>query len=378
MKNHPDSYKGMVQCRILQSKCGFREYKNEQRAISAGMSNLKSSEDAKALPVRQRIFRFLVPDRSRSGGRPDLVLQTAQVVEHEKRAVSAVVPAIPAIAIIYVAVNVLVQVGGNRNLALAIVTNLPLGSLAMVVFLNAAGMVLMGMAIAGPAVVLDQTQTSFVRQFFALATLASAIIYAFAFSALLAVFVLVMAYVAWRLRVPPEPLSLTFRDWVKSNTAPDDAGLYEIWKKARTIYEEQGSDEAVFSSLKVVSLKREARERRRAIQSAATPDFRNAIYRSGAVLMSSYGLMLLTSPVQLGPLEIVQFKTGTSVTGYVLIANEDRGVVYDAKAKTVRPIVASEITGRLICTKTPTWLSMTIGDLGKASQLSWVQRESCS
>lgn len=341
------------------------------------MSNSKSSADTKPQSLPGRIFRFFVPSAP-SKDRADLALHTAQVVEHEKRAVSATVPAIPAIAIIYVAVNVLVQVDGNKNLALAIVTNLPLGSLAMVVFLNAAGMIFMGLTIAGPAVVMDPTQTPFVRKFFALLTLASALIYALAFSALFALFVLIVAYATWRLRITLDNKPTTFEDWVKSDSAPDDAGLYEIWKKASTVLKEQAPGEDAFKSPKLTSLKREARDRRRTIHDAANPDFRNAIYRSGAVLISTYGLMLLTSPVQLGPLEIVQLKTGASITGYVLIANEDRGVVYDAEAESARPIVASEITRRLICTKTPTWMSMTLGDLDRVSQLSWTQRESCS
>lgn len=333
----------------------------------------------KSPSVIRKLYRFFVPKTEKSSATLDLVLHTQQVVEHQKRAVSALIPAIPALAIIYVTVNVLVQVQGDKNLALAIVTNLPLGSLAMVVLLHAAGMILLGMAIAGPAVALDPTQTTFVRKFFWILTFVSAFIYALTISALFALLGLLLAYLTWRKSMAGAAKTFTFREWVQDDTPPQDEALCEIWIKARTL-DKKNTDTGpeVYDSPAMTKLDRERRDRRRAIQGAATPDFRNALYRSGAVLISTYGLMMLTTAVQLGPLEIAQFKSGPSITGYVLIANEDRGIVFDPKTRVVKSVVASDITGRLLCTRTPSWSNVTLGDLNRLNSLSWQSRESCA
>jgi hypothetical protein len=247
----------------------------------------------------------------------------------------------------------------------------------MVVLLSASSLFLIGMSLAGPAVALDSSQTAPARRFFLVLTLACALIYALTASLVFAMVFLVLAYINWRVSVSRQPRSISFDQWVNDEVGPEDAGLYEIWAKARTL--SQAIDDAAGENAeKVARLKREMRERKAAIRGAAQPDFRNAVYRSGSILISTYGLMLLTTPVQLGPIEIVQFKSGPSVTGYVLIANEDRGIVFDPKSRTAKSVVASDISRRLVCTRHPGWSSLTLGDLDKLDQFSWDSRETCA
>ncbi|MFC9354792.1 hypothetical protein [Arthrobacter sp. NPDC057013] len=280
-------------------------------------------------------------------------------------------------AVVYVTINVLVQTRGDKNLALAIVTNLPLGSLAMVVLLSASSLFLIGMLLAGPTVALDSTYTAPVRRFFSILTLACALMHALTASLVFSLVFLGFAYINWRLSVTSRERLISFDQWLDHKAGPEDAGLYEIWIKARAL--SQSAEGAACENVEKLSrLKREMRDRHRAIRGAAQPDFRNAVYRSGSILISTYGLMLLTTPVQLGPTEIVQFKSGPSVTGYVLIANEDRGIVFDPKSRTAKSIVASDISRRLVCTRHPGWSSLTLGDLDRLDQFSWDSRETCA
>lgn len=342
------------------------------------MSNSNPAKDTEKPSGWVRFFRLFVPKISKSSERPDLVKQMREVTEHEQRTVSALLPTIPAAAVIYVTVNIMVQVQGNKNTALAIVTNLPLGSLAMVILINAANLILLSMTIAAPAIALDERQQPFVRKVFSVATFVCLYIYALAFSALFAAGSLLLTYIMWRIRHAASTRAQGFTEWVRDDTAPKDAALFEYWTKARTLMHTENAQTENTEDGKLLELRRAVRERRQEIWDAGKPDFRNAIYRSGALLISGYGIMLLTTPVQLGPLEIVQLKSGPSIMGYVLIASEDRGVVFDGKNKAVKPIVASDITRRLVCTKTPSWTSMTIGDLAKINEMTWTSREYCS
>ena len=64
------------------------------------MNNSDQSKESKNRSLLTRFFRLLVPKRTKSSDRPDMVRQTRDLIDHEQRTVSALLPAIPAAAVI--------------------------------------------------------------------------------------------------------------------------------------------------------------------------------------------------------------------------------------------------------------------------------------
>lgn len=341
-------------------------------------------------PVKERIGKIgkllFPPSPNRAPSTQDLVAAWTRKNESERSTVRFCVPYLPVLALAFVLLNVLVQTGGDASRTMAIASNIKPSLFAVYVFLSLLNLLAAGVLVVAPRFISDHTYPVETRRFFRLLMIITIILYAYALSLLFAALYLVLAYLLWRFLGDRKeaPKRLSFDSWVINNTPPTDTVLHNLWSQAREL---RSSDPAVArhratapghrSELTLAEISTQVMDRQSAIDRASTPGLQNALYRFSGVIFSTYGLLALTSPIHLGPEEIVNLENGKSESGYVLISDNGQGVVFDSDERTVKAIATDDIKDRLICTRIPGWYELNLSNLSQLSS-SGRRQESCS
>ncbi|QWS33051.1 hypothetical protein [Curtobacterium aetherium] len=309
------------------------------------------------VPVKVRIGRALIwplkPPARDSEHAWDLEAVAREERDVRTGLLSAGVALLPLGAALLAALNLLQQAHGDTRLTLAVLQNLSLTSLAFAVLFGLSTAVSAGLAIGFSSVSGDRSMPPSVRRAASLGSTALLIVTFYTQTATVFLFALGICYFFWRF--PPKWLrardrqqsGLPVEEWLQGSQ-PQDRVLRQLWQKAR-----QHPAEMRPIAEKVLS-------RQENIAQHRVPGLLSAAWVVLWAIFGTYGYSLLTTPVQLAPLESVTFGKGASEVGYIFADSDSGGIFVYRDMRSVRRLDSATITARQLCWSPPSIFSRTL------------------
>lgn len=261
---------------------------------------------------------------------------------------------LPLAGALLAALNLLQQTHGDARLTLAILQNLSLTSLTFGVLFGLSTALSAGLAIGFSRIWGDRSMPPSVRRAASLGTLALLVVCLWTQIAPVFLAVLGICYVFWRF--PPQWLRA--RDVEESVTAldawfappqPSDSVLRGLWQRGQPMTVEDR-----------LALTDEVNARVARINAVRPAGFVTAAWVVLFAIFGTYGASLLTTPVQLAPLEAVSFADGSVEVGYVFSSSTDEGIFVFRDMEGIHPLEEGEIATRQICWTPATLFSRTL------------------
>ncbi|MFJ3382230.1 hypothetical protein ACIPJ2_17670 [Curtobacterium sp. NPDC090217] len=318
---------------------------------------VKTRRHRERQPIRAQVIRALVwplraPQRT-SHHSWDLEAVTREEREVRTGVLSAGVALLPLGAALLAALNLLQQAHGDSRLTLAILQNLSLTSLAFGVLFGLSTAVSAGLAIGFSSVSGDRSMPPSVRRAASIGSTSLLLITFYTQTATVFISALGICYVFWRF--PPKWLrardSLTigmpFEQWLEP-PEPEDRVLRQLWQRGR---QEPSHLHAI--SQEVVA-------RQEAIARHRAPGLLAAAWVVVWAIFGTYGYSLLTTPVQLAPLESVTFSSGQQVVGYVFSGSDSDGIFVYRDMRGVQHLKDVKIKSRELCWSPPSIFTRTV------------------
>jgi hypothetical protein len=293
----------------------------------------------------------------------------------QRNFVSGLLAAIPVVGVLTVTLNLLIQVKGNQSVALAIVQQLSLGTLALIISANLVGFLIPCIIVALTTVTADLSFSAQTRNLCMRMQIILIAIGLFTVSWVIVTASATLAFVSWRMKlyVPNAPKELSFPDWLSHGPPPVDRALRALWLEGRKRLQREGveiASSALDPQLQTLGMPREltalsaqTASRYAAIGEAGRRTALNAVF---AVLMTGltlYGFSTLISNVQFAPMERVQSADGRLEVGYVFSNAPGQGVFVPRDMSTAVPIMEMDLSKREICSTQANGLG-TLASLG--------------
>ena len=282
---------------------------------------------------------------------------------------------LPLIGVLVITVNMYVQVRGDVGLAVAVAQNLTFGGLLVVVLLNLALYIMLGIMVAAMPLVFDRDYNPWTRVVgTALVLLFAAVMFytvSWVLLAALAVVFIVIGVIVRRLRrTPPMPVtSATVRDELTPDAPPADTELRTLWAEGRAMLrltDPPGPPitptEAALTPAPEPTPFAELAEgwnaRATAIRQPAAKTVTRLAFAGIVGFVALFGVNILTQPIRFAPLELVSIQDAQPRVGFVLLQGSN-GVFIPDKDGVAQFITASDVTYRALCQEPQGWWEMS-------------------
>ncbi|UYY80406.1 hypothetical protein OIT41_13850 [Arthrobacter sp. YA7-1] len=298
----------------------------------------------------------------------DTAAELIEKYKHEREFVKGGVVILPLLMVLWVALNLLIQAGGDGPLAIVIASQIPVGSLALIAAINLLSVVLIGLVMVIPSVAGDDSYGIHVRaalrRFYVPLVAVMLLVYAVVF----ALGVLVATYVLWRLqkdRSKKAAQPIPFADWIAKNDKPRDAVLARLWEQARAARAQARDESAFASSPESQGFHEQVTARYQAIASASRKNIYNAIFAVFMGGLAVFGMQLVTTPMRFGHLESLHLSDGRTLIGYVL-SQDGRNLLITDPAKGLYQYASSDqIVSRAFCSTPASVATFKIVDFSR-------------
>jgi hypothetical protein len=282
---------------------------------------------------------------------------------------------LPLIGALVITVNLFVQVRGDVGLAVAVAQNLTFGGLLVVVLLNLAVYIILGVMVAAMPLVFDReynTWTRIVGSFVLL--LLGAVLFNTASWLLLVGLLVVFAVIGvivlrGRRRPPPLVDPASIRGVLASPVAPLDSALRELWAEGRAMLRvvdadappltptEAGFDDPV-EPKPFAAVAAEWNERTTAIRTPGSKSVARLAFAGIIGFIALFGLNIVTQPIRFAPLELIGINDAAPEPGFVLLQGSG-GVFVPDPFGTAQFITAADVTSRQLCDDAPQWWTIS-------------------
>ena len=328
-------------------------------------------------------------NRRTAHGRPrDLAAEAQNHAEVRATFVKNALTRLPLIGALVITINLFVQVRGDIGLAVAVAQNLTFGGLLVVVLLNLAVYIMIGVTVAAMPLVFDPEYNFWTRVVGGAVLLLLAAVLANTASWLLlvglfVVFVVIAVIVLRGRRRPPvlhSPESV--REALLEPAPPVDTGLRSLWASGRAMLR-------VVSPAPLPVTPAEAEivpppepmtfatvadawnERNAAIRDPRSKSVTRLAFAGIIGFIALFGFNILTEPIRFAPLELVSINGSDPLPGFVLLQGSQGVFIPDHQGR-AQFITASEVTWRALCDDPPTWWTMSILDIVSPQERSGV------
>ena len=321
--------------------------------------------DNEALEIAQPLpTRDLLADEREAAAFRDLVINSGVAI-------------VPLVAVLLFVVKLIMQTHGDANIAVAVITNMTLGSVAFVLLLTLLPYLMAGVAAGSAKVYFNPEYAGNVRRIAGVACVVSMLILLLTqpwwlFAAAL-LFVVIERFAKGQ-----EPVSrVTLDEWARL-PAPLDHRLRQLWIDLRahqrsvgqTLPSRRGdvghSDVPLRTSDEIATGVRE-RYAEIAAPRAKTP--LAAIYTTLITIITVSGITLITGPVKLAPLEHLTLENGDAVNGYIFAGSPDRALVLDVNGTSAEYVEVDQVEDRYLCESAAAFLESTVTRLIAGSSL---------
>ncbi|WP_066039456.1 hypothetical protein [Herbiconiux solani] len=286
---------------------------------------------------------------------------------------------LPLIGALVITINLFVQVRGDVGLAVSVAQHLTFSGLLVVVLLNLATYIMIGVMVAAMPLVFDPGYNFWTRVVGSGVLLLLGAVLANTASWLLlaglAALFLAIGIILIRSRRAPEPSfsGMTIGEVLRSPVPPLDSGLRALWAEGRAMLRvtsrtpvpltpaEAELDPAPEPKL-FSAVAEEWNERTAAIRSPRTKTVTRLAFAGIIGFIGLFGLNILTQPIRFAPLELVSINNGAPATGFVLFQGAS-GVFIPAPDGAAQFVSAADITSRQLCDDAPHWWTISIADI---------------
>lgn len=286
---------------------------------------------------------------------------------------------LPLIGALIITINLFVQVRGDVGLAVAVAQNLSFSGLLVVVLLNVAVYVMIGVMVAAMPLVFDRGYNRWTRIVgSAVLLMLGAVLFNTASWLLLAGLVVVFAVVGvvvlrGRRRPPPAVTAGSVGDLLTPSVPPVDTGLRRLWAEGRAMLRvvspaplpitpaEARLDPAPEPKTFAV-VAEEWNSRTSEISGPGSKTVTRLAFAGILGFIALFGLNILTQPIRFAPLELVSISGAAPQRGFVLLQGSG-GVFVPDPSGTAQFVTAADVTSRLLCDDAPHWWSASMIDL---------------
>ncbi len=286
---------------------------------------------------------------------------------------------LPLIGVLVITINLFVQVRGDIGLAVAVAQHLTFGGLLVVVLLNLAVYIMLGIMVAAMPLVFDRDYTFWTRVLGTaiLVLLAAVLCYTASWlllAALLVVLIVVGVLVLrTRKRPSPELDATAVRTLLGPATPPADTVLRSLWAEGRAMLRVVSpnpppvtpTEAAMTPAPEPKTFAAVADEWNERVASIREPRGKSVtrLAFAGIIGFSAlFGLNILTQPIRFSPLELVSISGSTPAPGFVLLQGSN-GIFIPNPSGAAQFITAGDITSRVLCDDPPHWWSASVADL---------------
>ncbi|MCS5718440.1 hypothetical protein N1027_09850 [Herbiconiux sp. CPCC 205763] len=293
---------------------------------------------------------------------------------------------LPLIGVLVITINLFVQVRGDVGLAVAVAQNLTFGGLLVVVLLNLAIYIMVGIMVAAMPLVFDSEYNFWTRVVgTAVVVLLGAVIFSTApwvlLVGLVVVFVVVGIIVLQGRRKPAAPLTPeTVKTALQQAAPPLDSALRSLWAEGRAMLRLVSPGSAPLTPVeRAIEPEPEPKafaavaEEWNARSAEISEPRKKSITRLAFVgiigFIALFGVNILTQPIRFAPLELVSINGGEARPGFVLLQGSG-GVFVPDPFGTAQFIFAADITSRELCDDTPQWWSVSVMDVLAPGEMS--------
>ena len=291
---------------------------------------------------------------------------------------------LPLIGVLVITINLFVQVRGDVGLAVAVAQNLTFGGLLVVVLLNLAIYIMVGIMVAAMPLVFDSEYNFWTRVVgTALVVLLGAVIFCTApwllLVGLVVVFIAVGITVLRGYRKPEAPLTPeTIKTVLQQPLPPIDSGLRSLWAEGRAMLRlvSPGSapptpvEQAIEPEPKTfAAVAEEWNARTVEIREPRSKSITRLAFVGIIGFITLFGITILTQPIRFAPLELVSIDGAPARPGFVLMQGSN-GVFVPDPWGTAQFISADDVTSRALCDDTPQWWSVSVLDMLSPGQMS--------
>ncbi|WP_378144686.1 hypothetical protein ACFJGV_14470 [Cnuibacter sp. UC19_7] len=282
---------------------------------------------------------------------------------------------LPLVGVLVITINLFVQVRGDVGLAVAVAQNLTFGGLLVVVLLNLAVFIMLGVTVAAMPLVFDRDYDIWTRVIgAAVILLLCAVLFHTASWLLLVglavVFVVIGVIVLLGRRRPPVPLTSDSLTAVLTPPVPPrDAVLRSLWAEGRALLRgyappgpERTATEDALDPLPaprpLAEIAQQWNERVDAIREPAAKSVTRLAFAGIVGFIALFGLNIVTEPIRFAPLELVTLKGKDPQVGFILLQSGN-GVFVPDPAGAAQFVFSSDVVSRELCEPVRTWYSVS-------------------
>jgi hypothetical protein len=317
----------------------------------------------------------------KAGPKParDLAAEAQEHADVRATFVKHALTRLPLIGALVITINLFVQVRGDVGLAVAVAQNLTFGGLLVVVLLNLAVYIMIGVMVAAMPLVFDSEYNLWTRIVgSAVLVLLAAVIFNTAswllLVGLLLVFVVMGVILLRARRTPPPALGVdTVEAALAPSTPPLDTGLRALWAEGRAMLRVVSPTPPPLTPTEAAiqpppepktfaAVAGEWNARTAAIHEPRTKSITRLAFAGIIGFIALFGVNILTQPIRFAPLELVSINGADAQPGFVLLQGSG-GVFVPDPFGTAVFITASDVTYRELCDDAPTWWSISMIDV---------------
>lgn len=291
---------------------------------------------------------------------------------------------LPLIGVLVITINLFVQVRGDVGLAVAVAQNLTFGGLLVVVLLNLAIYIMVGIMVAAMPLVFDSDYNFWTRVVgTAMVVLLGAVIFCTApwvlLAGLVVVFIVIGITVLHGYRTPEEPLTAeSIKRVLQHAKPPTDSVLRTLWAQGRAMLRliSPGSvpptpvEQAIQTEPKpFAAVADEWNARTVAINDPRSKSITRLAFVGIIGFVTLFGITILTQPIRFAPLELVSIDGAPAQPGFVLMQGSN-GVFVPDPWGTAQFVSADDVTSRELCDDTPQWWSVSVLDTLSPGEMS--------
>jgi hypothetical protein len=287
----------------------------------------------------------------------DLVLEAQDADRFRATVLPAGIAAIPLIGIIVFAAKLDIQLGGNVNIALAVVNRLAVSTLAIVLLLTILPTVMLGLLIGSTRIVRNRSYSESIRRANQWLLRVSFVVILLSQSwvwSILAILALVGEI--FLSSIQGKTTTLTSEQWANGG-APGDSMLRDYWTLLRKALErdgvalapQSGESQIDVGTLSSDEIVKSVISRNRDIQVAQRKTPQMAVLSIITTIVATFGLNIVISTVNLVPLEQFSIKGNQAQVGYIFTADTGPDLVLDEAYRNAQYINSSLISHQRIC-----------------------------
>ncbi|MBF4573450.1 hypothetical protein ITJ64_13065 [Herbiconiux sp. VKM Ac-1786] len=354
----------------------------------------------------------------------DLAVEAQQHAAVRATFVKNALTRLPLIGALVITINLFVQVRGDVGLAVAVAQNLTFGGLLVVVLLNLAVYIMVGIMAAAMPLVFDPDYNVWTRVIgTAVVVLLGAVLFNTAswllLAALAVAFVVVGVVVRRRHHDDEEEFTEeTVQDALRHSEPPVDSGLRTLWVEGRALLRAESPEPLPVTAVEAQAARKPHRRRKAApaagtaaataaavtpvnqasapapAENAAPPEPRDLAdvaeeWNARAVeiraphaksvtrlaftgiigFVALFGVAILTQPIRFAPLELVSIDGAEAKPGFILLQGSN-GVFVPDPFGTAEFVTVAEVTSRELCDDTPQWWTVSVIEMLSPGEMS--------